>query len=238
MFDKWSYLRQGLWANVEPNVKLVGLSVPVLTDFSNEKAVVTPGVVDSGYLYDLIANSASVSTGVEIKDKEALIKRLITLGHHTPLESIQFNFHVSGISNASGAQISRHRVGQAHVSSSRRYQEQGVKFVYPILDNVDSEDTVKTIYSSIADSYKAAYDQYLSLRHLGVKKGDARYVIPTASAQERNWWINARALRDFFRLRLELTAEAEIRRLSFILLRLVYQLTPSLFEDIYQRHVD
>ena len=59
--------------------------------------------------------------------------------------------------------------------------------------------------------------------------------MPVSVSTERQWWINARALRDFFRLRLDLAAEWEIRRLAYMLLDLVYMLTPSLFEDIYEK---
>lgn len=50
--------------------------------------------------------------------------------------------------------------------------------------------------------------------------------------RERVWWINARALRDFFRLRLAPDAEWEIRRIALMLYDIVIELTPSLFEDI------
>ena len=235
MNDKWKQLRQNmsLWGNVEPSVELVGLTVPGSLD---GYAFHPPcgSFVESWEIERMVAKAATVSTGVDIKDQDALNRKLIQLGHHAPLEAVQFNFHVSGISKACGAQMSRHRTGQGHVSSSRRYQEQDIQFIYPLLNNIESETTARAIYCSMADSYKAAYDVCLSLRHLGVKKGDARYLVPTASAQERIWWVNARALRDFFRLRLDQTAEAEIRRLAHMILGIVSGITPTLFEDFHE----
>lgn len=230
MIDKWAELRKTLWANTEPSVELVGLTVPGAWD---DYAFTLPcgSFVESWEIERQVAKAATVSTGVDVKDIDALNKKLIQLGHHTPMESIQFNFHIKGISKACGAQLSRHRVGQGHVSSSRRYQEQGASFVYPLLDNIESEDTARQVYSVIQDDYRESYGQYLGLRKLGLKKGDCRYVIPTASAQERIWWVNARALRDFFRLRLDAAAESEIRRLAYMLLSIAKQVAPVVFEE-------
>lgn len=44
-----------------------------------------------------------------------------------------------------------------------------------------------------------------------IHKEDARLVIPVSTATERTWWINVRALRDFFRLRLAKDAECGYR---------------------------
>lgn len=230
MIDKWAELRKTLWANTEPSVELVGLTVPGAWD---DYAFTLPcgSFVESWEIERQIAKAATVSTGVHVKDQDKLIRNLIKLGHHTPLESIQFNFHVAGISKACGAQLSRHRIGQGHVSSSRRYQEQGASFIYPLLDNIETEDVARQIYAVVQDSYRESYSLYLGLRKLGLKKGDSRYLIPTASSQERIWWVNARALRDFFRLRLDPTAESEIRRLAGMILTIAKQVTPVLFED-------
>ena len=229
--DKWKELRSGLWANTEPSVSLIGLTVPGSRD--DDSFTLSGGsFVESWEIERQVARAASVSTGVDVKDIDKLNRNLVKLGHHTPLEAIQFNFHVTGISKACGAQISRHRVGQGHVSSSRRYQEQGIHFVYPILDSIEDADDARKIYALTQDSYKDAYFTYTSLRKLGAKKGDARYVIPTASASERIWWVNARALRDFLRLRLHPTAESEIRRLATMIHGIVSKITPTLFEDI------
>lgn len=228
--DKYKHLRTNLWANTEPSVELVGLTVPGSWD---DYSFTLPcgSFVESWEIERQVAKAATVSTGVDVKDQDKLNRNLIKLGHYTPLEAIQFNFHIKGISKAAGAQISRHRIGQGHVSSSRRYQEQGASFIYPLLDNIESEDTARQIYSVIQDDYRESYGQYLGLRKLGLKKGDCRYVIPTASSQERIWWVNARALRDFFRLRLDSTAESEIRRLAYMILAIAKQITPVVFEE-------
>lgn len=238
MLDPWKSLREKLFGNVEPEVELIGLTCPGLP---GHKYGFYPDIADED-IYPFVNNSAiesqvalaaSVSSGVIPKDFVRLNKKLIEFGHHTPLEAIQFNFKISGISKAAGAQISRHRIGQGHVSSSRRYQEQEPAFIYPLLLSIKDEALVATTYNILDNFYRSSFLEYSRFRKFGISKGDARYLVPVSSAQERVWWINARALRDFFKLRLAPSAEGEIRRLAFMLLDIVYRITPSLFEDIY-----
>ena len=98
----------------------------------------------------------------------------------TPLESLQFNFHVSGISKACGAQMSRHRIGQGHVSSSRRFQAQGAAFVYPLLSYITNEADAKEALRKLSDANKKAFEIYEDLRNSNklhkeeVQKGHTR----------------------------------------------------------------
>ena len=223
--DPWKILRAKLcFGNVEPSVELIAKTEPL-------------GDID---IEELPALSASVSYGSEIKGitaEKRLNCKLIEMGHLTPLESVSFNFHISGISKICGAQLSRHRIGQGHVSGSRRFRKQEPHFVYPLLNYIVDEGLAHTIYSIMSLSAKDSFERYsLWMPSQGVKKADARYLIPASTATERNWFINARALRDFFRLRLAPDAEWEIRRLAFLVLSIVHMVTPSLFEDIYEHY--
>lgn len=232
--DPWKELRSECFGNVEPEIALEAVTVPLdnLTkpaqtrDFWNT-------------IETLPAWSAAISYGSREKmaddmdRKKSLNKKLIDLGHMTPLESLQFNFRVSGISKACGAQMSRHRIGQGHVSSSRRFQAQGAAFVYPLLSYIKEEQLARDALNKLSEANKKAYEIYEDLRNSNkLHKEDARRAIPVASSQERIWWINARALRDFLHLRLPRDAEWEIRRIAAMLYNIVMDVTPSLFEDI------
>jgi len=221
--DPWKQLRSECFGNIEPTVILTAITNP-MGDINAE---------------ELPALSASVSYGSEIKGiagAKSLNRKLIKMRHDTPLESIQFNFNVSGISKICGAQLSRHRIGQGHVSGSRRFRKQGNLFVYPLLDYVKTADEAEHLYWVMSASIRDSMDYYNQLIQgaVGVKKADARYLIPASTATERNWWINARALREFFRLRLAPDAEWEIRRLAEMVMNIVEPLAPSLFEDFIE----
>lgn len=232
--DPWKELRSSCFGNVEPEIILEAVTVP-LENLSTR--------MEKRELWETIetlpAWSAAISYGSrekmadDMERKRSLNRKLIGLGHMTPLESLQFNFRVSGISKACGAQMSRHRIGQGHVSSSRRFQAQGAAFVYPLLSYITNETDARDALMKLSEVNRKAYEIYEDLRNSNrLHKEDARRAIPVASSQERVWWINARALRDFLRLRLPKDAEWEIRRIAVMLYNLVSEATPSLFEDI------
>ncbi len=232
--DPWKELRSSCFGNVEPEIILEAVTVP-LENLSTR--------MEKRDLWETIetlpAWSAAISYGSrekmadDMERKRSLNRKLIGLGHMTPIESLQFNFRVSGISKACGAQMSRHRIGQGHVSSSRRFQAQGAAFVYPLLSYITNETDARDALMKLSDVNRKAYEIYEDLRNSNkLHKEDARRAIPVASSQERVWWINARALRDFLRLRLPKDAEWEIRRIAVMLYNLVSEATPSLFEDI------
>lgn len=252
MKDPWKHLREPLFGNTEPEVRLEAVTCPVIKNIKPEplywldiSGEDIDGQVDWRKIEQLPAIAAGTSYGSREKitgDPEKarkLNKKLIGLGHHTPLESIQFNFHISGISKACGAQMSRHRIGQGHVSASRRFQEQKPRFVYPMLEYYTDQYAVGPIYAELEQINEKAYETYRVLRDdFCAKKEDARLVMPVSTATERSWWVNARALRDFLRLRLAPDAEWEIRRLANMILDVVKPLTPSLFEGFAQGEGD
>jgi thymidylate synthase (FAD) len=260
--DPWKNIRKDLFGNVEPTVELEAITMPVKypakyvvgnrVDSLADRLQVNlsrpdlagPACIDARDIEELPAIAAGVSYGSKDKmesDHERAIKlnkKLIEMGHHTPLEAIQLNLYITGISKACGAQISRHRAGQGHVSASRRFQTAEPKFVYPVLDYIDNLDNAEGVLNSLSQANQDAYGCYQGLREGKwfmdcpvVHKEDARMVLPVSYATERSWWINVRALRDFFRLRLAADAETEIRRLAFMVFDTVKPLLPSLFED-------
>lgn len=227
--DPWFNLRQSNFGNEEPEVKLIAVTTPI-GDYDPEDV---KGNIEC---MPAIVATTSYDTKVESIDKAiSLNKKLLKLKHDTPFEVIQYVFEVSGISKAASAQISRHRIGQGHISLSRRYTKQQPKFVYPTLDYMKNEDEVEATYLLMSGACENAFRAYKFLIDTGAKKQDARLIMPVNVATSRKWWINARALRDFFRLRLDPAAEPEIRRLAFMLLDIVSTATPSLFEDIVEK---
>lgn len=235
--DRWINERKGRYGNVEPIVTLTAISAPL---YDSEIVKTDEGAVQKFgfFLHDaeeLPARSAAISYGSQIIDREKALrlnKLLLHKGHHTPMESVQLNFLIENISKACSAQMSRHRTGTGHVSSSRRYQNQKAAFVYPILEDINDILLANEVYDELEKVFKESMEAYLQLRDLGIKKGDARYCIPASSATHRHMWINVRALRHFFSLRLVPEAETEIRRVACMMFDLCVQVLPSLFEDM------
>jgi thymidylate synthase (FAD) len=225
--NKWEYLRTYLFGNVEPRI--------------NVDAITTPLVIRDENMWTniemLTAIAASMSYGSTDKVNKAdetikINKNLIKLNHNTPLESIQVNFLISGISKACGAQMSHHRIGQGHISASRRFKTAEAGFIYPTLGYIEDEDVVIYELERLSRYNSESYGIYMDMKANGIKKEDARMVLPVSYATEIYWFTNVRALRDFFRLRLSADSEWEIRRLAWMIYDKMIVLLPSLFEGI------
>lgn len=237
--DRWKDLRLelNLFGNTEPNVELIAITTPVST-YDGDQYFFQNGeddyVVSFRDIETLPAGAASTSYGSNINTTEkalTLNKKLVQMGHHVPLESIQLNLHISGLSKAGAAQLSRYR-HTGHVSASRRFQQQKAAFVYPILDEFEDEDKARQVYRNLSENNKNCFEKYLYLRNVGASKEVARLCIPVASATERAWWCNIRELRHIINQRCRADTESEFRRLAFMMYDLVEPMMPSLFEDI------
>jgi thymidylate synthase (FAD) len=77
-------------------------------------------------------------------------------------------------------------------------------------------------------------DTYHRLRKLGVRKEDARFVLPNAAATRIIVTMNFRSLRHLFSIRCDRAAQWEIRALALEMLRQVHALAPSVFEDQFE----
>jgi thymidylate synthase (FAD) len=73
---------------------------------------------------------------------------------------------------------------------------------------------------------------YEELQSLGVRNQELRRLMPVGWSTAAYVYVNARSLRHFFELRLEKSAEWEIRRLAYLMFDDVMAMAPSLFEDL------
>jgi thymidylate synthase (FAD) len=78
---------------------------------------------------------------------------------------------------------------------------------------------------------------YRDLRRLGIRKEDSRFLLPNATATRIVVTMNFRELLHFFRIRCDRTAQWEIRALAKEMLKLAYQVAPSVFQDLYTEFI-
>jgi len=76
-----------------------------------------------------------------------------------------------------------------------------------------------------------AYGNYLWLREQKVPPEDARFVLPNAAKTEIAVTCNARALRHFFRMRLDKHAQWEVRSIAGQMHAALVERMPALFDD-------
>jgi thymidylate synthase (FAD) len=158
------------------------------------------------------------------------LKARIREGHESIIEHASVTFEISGISRACSHQLVRHRIASYSQESQRYVDMSAPEFVVPpsVADNVQAREIWDGFMSQVADTYHR-------LRELGVRKEDARFVLPNASATRIIVTMNFRTLRHFFSVRCEKAAQWEIRALALEMLRQVHTLAPDIFEDFYER---
>lgn len=177
MDDPWYSLRQELFGNVEPEVRLEGVTSPLELngDIYSINSPVSTYYGDTGLDVDwkTIEQLPALAAGTSYGSKEKLEndpdraiklnKKLIELGHHVPLEIVTYVFNISGISKACGAQLSRYR-HTGHVSASRRYQQQKPAFVYPMLSYIKDKDSASTLLTQMEIVYQKTHAIYQLMR--------------------------------------------------------------------------
>lgn len=182
----------------------------------------------------LCYSNSSIEEIKAVMDKEKraeFVKKLIELGHFSPIEHASFTFGIEGVSRALLAQITRHRLVSFSVQS-QRYVNKSAGFNYiipPSIIALGSEAVCR--YKEQMETMQGWYNQWIE--DLGgsgeIANQDARFVLPNACETKMIMTMNARELLHFFRLRCCNRAQWEIRALAFEMLRLCHNVCPSVF---------
>lgn len=195
------------------NVQLIACTQPVSGGlFSDPLAVVE--------------QAACVCYDSKPTDTFRIAKGCMSSGHTSVFEHISFTFHVSGVSRALLAQLTRHRIASYSVRSQRYCDEYGFKYVIPRSINDTGH---KRYYCALRHVVKDAYE---TLRENGIPAEDARMVLPNACCTELVVTMNARALIQASRQRLCSRAQWEIRDLFTAMKREVASVCPFVAEQM------
>ena len=160
-------------------------------------------------------------------EEEKVIRNILKLGHLSVLEHISFTFLIEGVSRVTTHQLVRHRVASYSQQSHRYTKIKEDNFVYP--PSIQNDIEALTLLQKVM---KDSINAYNKLIEMGIKKEDARYIIPQAVASNIMVTMNARELLHFFELRCAKSAQWEIRRLANKMLVLAKERAPVIFENI------
>jgi len=154
------------------------------------------------------------------EEKLSLLRSIIKKGHESVIEHANFTFLIKGISRVASHQLVRHRIA-SYTQQSLRYTK-AAEYELPesLKDDFQSQFYLNSLFSF-----------YQSLIEKGIKKEDARYILPNAVTSDLVVTMNARELRHFFILRLDKRAQEEIRNIAQKMLEEVKKVTKVLFED-------
>jgi len=165
-----------------------------------------------------IVHIARVCTGTQKYIKNdledyKLLHSLYKRGHHSVFEHVGITLEVK-MPIFVARQWVRHRIGWSWTEKSLRYCEaDDLEFWYPYVDEVSRE-----VYSSYISSYEHVKRHYAALRRDGVKKQEARTVLPVGVYTDVVMTTNLRAVDHFLKLRLCRQAQPQTRAYACLLL--------------------
>jgi thymidylate synthase (FAD) len=154
------------------------------------------------------------------------VRMLLKSGHESVLEHAYATFRITGGSRAFTHQIVRHRLCAFSQQSQRYVDEKGFSIITP--PSIEKNEEAKRIFD---DFIKGAKDTYIKLQSLGIKKEDARFVLPNAVESEIVISANFREWRHILRERCSKSAQWEIREVALEILRILKRHAPTVFED-------
>lgn len=162
---------------------------------------------------------------IEEDSDAGFIRRLLKMGHESPLEHAYATFRVRNCSRAMTHQLVRHRLMSVSQQSQRYVDED--EFAYVLPETLPLEH-VEDFHRDM----KIIQEMYRKWRDRGLRKEDARFVLPNACVSEIVVSANFREWRHIFRLRLSPKAQWEIRNACLKMLAILKQHAPACFEDI------
>lgn len=166
---------------------------------------------------------------IKVKSEKEMCGFIIPLmmeQHSSPLEHVSFSFAIEGISRACLAQLTRHRTFKFNVQSQRYVEGKNFDFVMPDLSYIthfSSRIHSREIIEEVFDSIRDCYDTLITL---GVKKEDARAILPQATTCNLVVTMDLNNFRNFLRQRLCVHAQKEIRELSQEMVKLLKPYIP------------
>lgn len=162
---------------------------------------------------------------VDVSEKSMLktIDKVISSGHGSVLEHINFTFLIEGVSRTLTHQLVRHRVGTAFSQQSQRYVKfEEAKFrTPPSVTKAKVRHTLKAVQGA-----KDTYD-FLT-EEVGIPPEDARFYLLEGTMTNLVFTVNLRQLIHMMGLRLCILAQWEIRRLHSLMRKEVVYVTPWL----------
>ena len=157
-------------------------------------------------------------------DPASFIQARIREGHESIIEHACATFEVSGISRACSHQLVRHRLASYSQESQRYVDLSDPELVVPpsIRNNAGALEVWDGLIGQMVEAYQA-------LREMGIRKEDARFLLPNAAATRIVVTMNFRELLHFFRIRIHPAAQWEICQVAVEMLRIVAGEAPAVF---------
>lgn len=140
------------------------------------------------------------------KNSVEFVRKVLTSGHLSIAEHVYITFAIEGISRAASHQLVRHRHCTFSQQSQRYVDMQDFEVEVP--NNLEDE-----AYIEIDKVLQVTQEVYKNLVDMGVKKEDARCILPNCTSTNIVMSTNLHQLIHIANLRLCTRAQSEIREL-------------------------
>jgi thymidylate synthase (FAD) len=171
---------------------------------------------------------AGICYGKTDSSPEQCIKRAehcVTKGHLSTLRFAHATFLVADISRICSHQFVRSK-HLDFLQRSQRYCNEGeVAMVIPESIKGEHKTIVETVYAELTQVYKDLIAE-------GVKKEDARFILPQGTTTELLVVGNFQAWYDFIKLRSGKEAQWEIRAVAHEINRQLHGIAPNIFKEL------
>jgi thymidylate synthase (FAD) len=208
-----------------------------------------PRLVPEGKTGDFaIVQAARVSYGQgtkQVSEDRGLVRYLMRHRHSTPLEMVEFKFHVV-MPIFVARQWIRHRTANVNEYSAR-YSIVPDRFYRPSVDSIrqqsatnrqggDAPVEVGTAeeFLKLLDEAEGMYAKYIALTERGVARELARAALPVSVYTEWYWKCDLHNIFHFLSLRMDPHAQLEIQDYARAMYRLIQPIVPvacEAFED-------
>jgi thymidylate synthase (FAD) len=170
-----------------------------------------------------------LSEKISPEKRKALINQIINSGHTSTIEHALFTFAIEGISRVTSHQLVRHRIA-SYSQQSQRYVDFTKKdsFCFIVPPSIIKAGLEKEFIKDMEQDY----ERYKYYAEKGVPAEDARYKLPNACETKIVVSMNPRSLHNFFKERLCIRAQWEIRAMAREMLKLAEKKAPILFSNV------
>jgi len=159
---------------------------------------------------------------------EKFLPGLLKNGHLSVFEHASATFLIEEISRACSHQLVRHRLASFSQQSQRYVEEKGFGYVIP--PDIETNEKACALYHETMQSFQRAYENLISL---GIKREDARFLLPNATHTTLTITANFREWLHIIDMRVSPHAQWEIRDLLTAIWRELYAIAPVVFGLTY-----
>ncbi|OHD57104.1 MAG: thymidylate synthase, flavin-dependent [Spirochaetes bacterium GWF1_51_8] len=162
---------------------------------------------------------------------KSFLPTLMKNGHLSIFEHSWASFYIDGISRAASHQLVRHRIASFTQRSQRYVTESHFEYIVP--DSVAASPQALALYEG---AMKSLQEGYRLLLEMGIRKEDARFLLPNATPTSLTITANFREWLHIIDLRVSPHAQWEIREMCAVVWKRLYQIAPIVFGPTYFQH--